>query len=325
MRRGLRLDAARRCRRAAEGGRRRPDRAARARAARRRPQRRRRLRGSPRDALGARARRRPRAREQGEPRRRRRARPRRARAGSRADPAGRQRALGALPVPRGTRAGAGRHARAHRLGRPVPRPHARRARGRHARAGARTSDLAHGAEDHGGLRNAREQRARGDRGALSVRRAIRPHRGRDPADVDRALARPLPRRRRARASRLSGHARADLVRAHVPRARCDAAAAARPHGADTRVLAARHGDVPDARARARRGGARAAARRASTTPRTRSRWPRSSPDACRSSGSRRSWGRRSRPQATDPVRDVDDLVEADRAAREIAEGALATA
>jgi 1-deoxy-D-xylulose-5-phosphate reductoisomerase len=28
---------------------------------------------------------------------------------------------------------------------------------------------------------------------------------------------------------------------------------------------------------------------------------------------------------TDPVRDVDDLVEADRAAREIAEGAMATA
>jgi hypothetical protein len=28
---------------------------------------------------------------------------------------------------------------------------------------------------------------------------------------------------------------------------------------------------------------------------------------------------------TDPVRDVDDLVEADRAAREIAKGALATA
>ena len=213
---------------------------------------------------------------------------------------GRQRALGALPVPRGPRAGAGRHARAHRLGRPVPRPHARRARGRHARAGARTSDLAHGAEDHGGLRNAREQGARGDRGALPVRPGLRPHRGGDPADVDRALARPLPRRRRARASRLPGHARADLVRAHVPRARRDAAAAARPHLADARVLAARHRHVPDARRSRAPPGRRAAARRASTTPRTRSRSPRSSPAACRSSGSRRSWGRRSQPQTPIP-------------------------
>ena len=40
--------------------------------------------------------------------------------------------------------------------------------------------------------------------------------------LDRARARPLPRRRRARAPRLPGHARADLVRAHLPRAGRDA-------------------------------------------------------------------------------------------------------
>ena len=158
-----------------------------------------------------------------------------------------------------------------------------------------------------------------------LRRAVRPDRGRDPADVDRALARPLPRRRRARAPRLPGHARADLVRAHVPRARRDAAAAARPHLAHARVLAARHRDVPDARRSRAPPGRRAAARRASTTPRTRSPSPPSSPAGCRSSRSRRSWGRRSRPPETDPVRDLDDLVEVDRAARALAEGALAAA
>ena len=75
-----------------------------------------------------------------------------------------------------------------------------------------------------------------------------------PADVDRALARALPRRRRARASRLPGHARADLVRAHVPRARRDAAAAARPHVAHARVPGARHSRRSRcSRSRARRG------------------------------------------------------------------------
>ena len=38
-------------------------------------------------------------------------------------------------------------------------------------------------------------------------------------DLDRALARPLPRRRAARAPRPARHARADLVRAHLPGAR----------------------------------------------------------------------------------------------------------
>ena len=46
-------------------------------------------------------------------------------AGRRAAAAGRLRALRALPVPRGPRRGDGRLARPHRVGRPVPRPHAR--------------------------------------------------------------------------------------------------------------------------------------------------------------------------------------------------------
>ena len=49
---------------------------------------------------------------------------------------------------------------------------------------------------------------------------VRPHRGGDPADVDRALARPLPRRRRARAPRLPRHARArSRTRSPTPSAR----------------------------------------------------------------------------------------------------------
>ena len=130
-------------------------------AARRRPQCRRRLRGRPRDALGARARRRSRAREQGEPRRSRRARPRGTRAGPRPDPAGRQRALRALPVPRGTRAGADRHARDHRLGRPVPRPHAHRARGR--RRPSRRSHIRLGAWGRRSLWTPQRSRTKGSR------------------------------------------------------------------------------------------------------------------------------------------------------------------
>ena len=71
----------------------------------------------------------------------------------------------------GRRAETRRLARADRVRRPVPRPHAGRARRGHARGGARTSDLADGPKDHCGLRDAREQGARADRGALPLRRS----------------------------------------------------------------------------------------------------------------------------------------------------------
>ena len=54
--------------------------------------------------------------------------------------------------------------------------------------------------------------------------AVRPDRGRDPPDLDRPRARPLPRRRRDRAPRLPRHARPDLLRADLPGARRDAGA-----------------------------------------------------------------------------------------------------
>ena len=74
-----------------------------------------------------------------------------------------------VPVPRGPRAEQVRLARAHRVGRAVPRPDARGARGRHARGGARAPDVEHGPEDHDRLGDAREQGARADRGALPLR------------------------------------------------------------------------------------------------------------------------------------------------------------
>ena len=108
-------------------------------------------------------------------------------------------------------------ARAHRVGRPVSRPyHARELARRHRRGRARAPDVVDGAEDHDRLRHAREQGPRGDRGALPLRPPVRPDRGRRPPDLDRPRARPLPRRRGARAPRPARHARADLVRPHLP-------------------------------------------------------------------------------------------------------------
>ena len=172
---------------------------------------------------------------------------------------------------------------------------ARRARGRHRRGGARASDLAHGAEDHGRLGDAREQGARADRGALPLRPSVRADRGRRASDLDRARARPLPRRRGARAPRLPGHARADLVRAHAIRSarRPDVPQldlAGRP---DARVRGARPRDVPAARARAATPASSAGPTRAPSTRRTRSPSPRSWTAGCRSSASPRSSRRRS--------------------------------
>ena len=139
-------------------------------AARRRPQRHRRLRGRPRDALGARARRHARAREQGEPRRRGRARARGPGAGRRPAAPGRQRALGAHQCLEGREPETVAGLVLTASGGPFRGRIARRARGRHAGGGARASDVAHGPEDHGRLGDAREQGPRADRGALALRR-----------------------------------------------------------------------------------------------------------------------------------------------------------
>ena len=78
---------------------------------------------------------------------------------------GRARARGRAPDP-------------HRVRRTVPRPLGSRAGRRHRRRRAAASDVADGPQDHDRLGDADEQGARGDRGALAVRRAGRPDRRR---------------------------------------------------------------------------------------------------------------------------------------------------
>src|SRR6185437_12327177 len=95
------------------------------------------------------------------------------------------------------------------------------------------------------LGDADEQGPRGDRGAPPVRDGLRRHRGRRPPAVDRPRHGALPRRRPARPRRLSRHARADLVGAHLSRAGGDAGAVARPgRAAAARFRATRPGHLP---------------------------------------------------------------------------------
>ena len=175
--------------------------------------------------------------------------------GRRPDPAGRQRALRALPVPRGPSARAGRT----RSSSPARAARSAAARATSSRTSRPTQALAHPTWRMG-PKITIDSATLANKGlelieahflfGMPYERIEVVH----PADVDRAFARALPRRRGARASRLPGHARADLVRAHVSRARRDAGRAARPDVADARVRGAGSRDVPDARARARGGG-----------------------------------------------------------------------
>ena len=105
---------------------------------------------------------------------------------------------------------------ADRVRRTVPRPHGRRPARRRPGRRARAPDLGHGREDHDRLGDADEQGPRGDRGALPVRPAVRPHRGRGAPAVDRPRHGADARRRADRARRAPRHARAHRLRAHVP-------------------------------------------------------------------------------------------------------------
>ena len=267
-----------------------------------------------------------RAREQGEPGRGRRAGGRRPPPRRRPAAPGRQRAFGALPVPRRTSAGDGRVARAHGLGWAVPRPVARRARARHDRRRPRPSDLVDGTEDHRRLRHARQQGARADRGALAVRDPVRADRGRRASRVDRALARPLPRRR---AARPSGPARTCGCRSRS-RSPTRSGEPSRPSRSTSPPGSISGSRRPTARrSRCCRSRARpesaAGPSLAPTTPRTRLRWRRSST------------GRIGFPEIADtvaaalehvdgaPARDLDDLVAADAEARRVAERGLVPA
>ena len=282
----------------------------------RRPQRDRRLRRRRGDAVGARARRHARAREQGEPRRRRRARRRRASARRRAAASGRQRALGALPVPRGP----GAATRSSRSSSPPPAARS---------AAARASELEHVTVDDAlahptwsmGRKITVDSATLANKGLELIEAhwlfgiPYEPDRGRRPSDLDRALARPLPGRRAARASRPARHARADLLRAHLPRARRRAAPSRSTsrRGSTSASRRSDDGDVPAAAARARGGRAR---RHVPVRVQRGERGRRGGVPRRRASASSRS----PTPSPTcsssvdgAPARDLDDLVAADAA------------
>ena len=131
--------------------------------------------------------------------------------------AGRQRAQRDSPVPPRARGVRGAAPDSHRVRRSVPRSLGRRPARGHARGRAPAPDLANGAEDHHRLRHADEQGARGDRGALAVRRRPRAdRRARAPA-VDRALDGRARGRLDHRPARRHRHAAAHPVRVLVSR------------------------------------------------------------------------------------------------------------
>ena len=86
---------------------------------------------------------------------------------------------------------------------------------------------------------------------------LRPHRGGRPSDLRRARARPLPRRSAARPRRPARHARADLLRPHVPGSRRHPRSRSSTSSASTSRSRRPTRRVPDARTRAcggERGG-----------------------------------------------------------------------
>ena len=101
----------------------------------------------------------------------------------------------------------------HRVGRTVSPVDAGAARARDARGCAAPSDVADGPQDHRRQRDARQQGARGDRSALPLRPAVRPHRGRRASAEHRAFVRRVRRRQRARAAGCAEHGTAGAVRA----------------------------------------------------------------------------------------------------------------
>ena len=259
-----------------------------------------------------------RAGQQGEPHRRRPGRAAAARARRRRDRPGRLRALGALPGAAGRRAERGR-ARLILTASGGPfrgRTRAELERG-HRRRRAEAPHLEHGRQDHDRLVDAHEQGARGDRGPRAVRRRLRPdRRRRAPAVGDPRHGR-VHRRRHHRPAVDARHAPPDRPRprrARPPRR----AVRRRSTGRRLRhahVRAARPRGLPvPARSPTRPAGPAAAPRRRSAGP-TRSRSRRSSTAGSRGSAIADVVDE-VLAAGTGNVRDVADVLEADRVARE---------
>ncbi len=103
-------------------------------------------------------------------------------------------------------------------GGPFLAPLARRARARHDRRRAQAPHLEDGTEDHDRLVDAHEQGARGDRGALAVRRRGGTHRRRDPPAEHHPLDGRVRRRLGAGADGRARHDDPDRLRARLSRA-----------------------------------------------------------------------------------------------------------
>ena len=153
-------------------------------------------------------------------------------AGRRADPPGRQRALGAVPVPRRT----SRRDASHALVLTASGgPFRGRSRATSSPTSRRSDALAHPTWNMG-PKITIDSATLMNKGLELIEahflfgHPVRADRGGRPPDLDRPLARSLPRRRRARSPRLPRHAGADLVRPHLSGARGDADRAARPRG-----------------------------------------------------------------------------------------------
>ena len=134
---------------------------------------------------------------------------------------------------------------------------AERPRDGHPGAGRSAPHLVDGPDEHAQLGDAGQQGPRADRDASAVRHRLRPHRGRGPPAVDRALDGHLHRRLDPRAGQPAGHEAADRAGAGLagPRARRGAGLRLQ-HRLDLGVRAAGcavfPGRRPGARARAGR-------------------------------------------------------------------------
>ena len=243
----------------------------------------------------------------------------------RAAPAHRQRALRAPRVPRRPPARGRAAAHPHRLRRPVPQPR----RARPSTRITREEALAHptwrmGPKitiDSATLMNKGLEVIEA-RWLFGV--AGREDRRARPPAVGRPLDGRVRGRHGARPARRDRHAHADPVRAQLPREVGGGDPGDGLHEGDAaRLRAARPREVPLPRrsptARSRRG----ARRPPSSTPRTRRRWPPSSTGGRPSSPSPSRSRRSSRREPRTAASTLEDVLEADRRARERARQALA--
>src|SRR5688572_7406149 len=129
---------------------------------------------------------------------------------------GRQRAQRDTPVHRRPSSGGGETTHHHGVGRTLSSVEQPAAGECHARRRPAAPDLAHGAQDHGRQRDAGQQGARGHRGTLPLRTALRPYRGGRPPPERGAFVRRVRGRERTGPTGRSEHGASGPLRAVIP-------------------------------------------------------------------------------------------------------------